>query len=96
MPSHRQRVKKSQHSRGGAFDLYDDASTHMDEQGRRDGEIEIYTDANARVPVRDESGDNPFVGSKKTGRSRPARVKSQRDAEIEEAVRQDEGVAYVL
>lgn len=96
MPTSRQRVKKHQQPRGGAFDLYDEATAHMDGQTRRSGEIAIYTDANAREPVRDESGDNPFLGPKRTGRARAPKGRSLRDAEIDEAVRRDEGVAYVL
>ena len=45
-------------SRAG-FELYDDS---MGLDGTDEAEIEIYTDANARVPVLDESEDNPFVG----------------------------------
>jgi hypothetical protein len=91
MPSPR-RIKKS-HTRSllsqPGFELYED------DMGRGGGaEIEIYTDANARVPVLDESEDNPFVGAKRPQRRRARR--SAADVEMEERVRNEEGVVYVL
>ena len=83
------------------FELYED-----DVVDSRGDQIEIYTDANARVPEMDESEDNPFVGRKKPApphpqqRRRGGRKKSREEVEheerIEEAVRRDEGVTYVL
>lgn len=99
MPSPRQ-LQKQRRANSNAmagFELYDD-----DEAVTRNGEaIEIYTDASARVPVVDESEDNPFVGPRKT-RQRPQRksrksaAQIEHDAQVDEAARQDEGVVYVL
>lgn len=72
---------------------------------RRKGEqIEIYTDANARVPELDESEDNPFVGRRKREAPKPQssrrRWRPAEEVEMEErmkeAVKREEGVTYVL
>jgi hypothetical protein len=97
MPSPR-KIKKSAHrslsSRAG-FELYED------DEGDANGErsIEIYTDANARVPVLDESEDNPFVGARNKAGVRPQRRRARRtsaDAQMEERAERGEGVVYVL
>lgn len=103
MPSPRRIQKKHARSLNAmpGFELYED---EVDDRGEQ---IEIYTDANARVPEMDESEDNPFVGRRKKveqlrpqQRRRGARRKSkeeiERETRIEEAVRRDEGVTYVL
>ena len=94
MPSPR-KIKKSQHrsllSRPG-FELYEDVM----EGASEDGQIEIFTDANARIPVLDESEDNPFVGGKQVRPQRRKARQGQLDAELEERVRNEEGVVYVL
>ena len=94
MPSPR-KIKKS-HARSllsqPGFELYEDDAGHAN----GGGDIEIYTDANARVPVLDESEDNPFVGAKQPQRRRQRKRQSEADAEMEERVRREEGVVYVL
>ncbi|KAK3705484.1 hypothetical protein LTR37_013301 [Vermiconidia calcicola] len=98
MPSPRRMKKhaRSLHSMAG-FDLYDDEA-----EASRGDQIEIYTDANARVPEVDESADNPFVGRKKSAGPRPQRrsrksaEEMEREQRIEEAVQRDEGVTYVF
>ena len=80
------------------FELYED------DRGGQVDEIAIYTDANARVPEMDESEDNPFIGQRKSSPPRPQRSKRtkksarevEHEAQINEAVRRDEGVTYVL
>jgi hypothetical protein len=65
--------------------------------GANETEIEIYTDANARVPVLDESEDNPFIGPKK--HVRPQQRRKQRTAgeeEMDAKVGRGEGVVYVF
>ena len=93
------------------FELYeDDYSTAENKKGGGDENIEIYTDANARVPEMDLSEDNPFVGTKtrtrvefpvpQQRRGRGGRKKSEQEVQheqrIEDAVRREEGVTYVL
>ncbi|KAK4982433.1 hypothetical protein LTR66_009267 [Elasticomyces elasticus] len=69
--------------------------------------IEIFTDTKDRVPNLDEAEDNPFVGPKKnreqsnSQRRQRKHVKVDKDREqsereMEEAVRNDEGVLYVF
>ncbi|KAK4974061.1 hypothetical protein LTR66_000051 [Elasticomyces elasticus] len=69
--------------------------------------IEIFTDTKDRVPNLDEAEDNPFVGPKKNReqsnqqRRQRKHVKvnkerEQSEREMEEAVRNDEGVLYVF
>ena len=96
MPSPR-RIKSSKNralaSKAG-FELYEDG---MGLDGAKEAEIEIYTDANARVPVLDESEDNPFVGPKK--HVRPQQRRKQRTAQeedMDQRVGRGEGVVYVF
>lgn len=103
MPSPRsikkQRHRQRQHTATAGFELYDD-----DALAREGAQIEIYTDANARVPELDESEDNPFVGRKKDlpkpqqqrRRGRRAPDELEREERMKEAVGRDEGVIYVL
>lgn len=80
------------------FELYEEEAG----SGEGQGEIAIYTDANARVPEMDESEDNPFVGSKRSStrsqrrRSRKNAEHAARDATIDAAAARNEGVTYVL
>lgn len=96
MPSPRKMRKmnngRGQSSRG--FDLFD--GTDESSQDR----IEVYTDANARVPTLDGSDDNPFVGPRKTRAERPSRrlsnAKTHEELEMEERAARDEGLVYTL
>jgi len=93
MPSARKIKKHGRFHSMNGFDLYDE------ERAPRDDKVEIFTDANARVPELDEVEDNPFVGSKRIS-SRPQRrtKKWPTDEEIamEQAVSREEGVIFVL
>ena len=99
MPSPR-RMKKTSHAHPrsqAGFELYeDDVRAYSNSKGGAGEEIEIYTDANARVPVLDESEDNPFVGAKKALRRRGRKREVDLDGEMEQRVRREEGVVYVL
>lgn len=95
MPSPR-KSKAQGHKRfhsTNAFDLY---------EGEREAAgagIEIYTDANARVPQMDGAEDNPFVGPKMDGvrpQRRSARGVTAEDEAMEEASKRNEGVVYIL
>ena len=85
------------HTSLAGFELYEE-----EPERSAGGEIEIFTDANARVPEMDESEDNPFVGRKKSSprpqrrRDRKTHDQLEHEAQIEEAVGRDEGVTYVL
>jgi len=61
--------------------------------------IPIYTDPNARVPERDEREINPFLGPAAAGVSMSSRKKrggEEEEEEMEERVRRNEGMFYVL
>ena len=101
-PSPKQVRKHRRHqslTNGGGFELYEDEAPKSEK-------IEIFTDANARVPEMDEAEDNPFVGARdgrRSGVGRPQRSSRRRshpqtddEARIEEAVGRDEGMVYVL
>ena len=93
-------MKKTSHAHPrsqAGFELYeDDVRAYSNSKGGAGEEIEIYTDANARVPVLDESEDNPFVGAKKALRRRGRKREVDLDGEMEQRVRREEGVVYVL
>lgn len=76
-----------------------------DMYGQEEQQIQIYTDSQDRVPDMEESSDNPFVGPKKTGfATKAAKGKKTKrnleregdEADMEEAVRNNEGIVYVL
>lgn len=67
--------------------------------------VEIYTDSQDRVPDLEPTSDNPFVGPKQMVKAPTARKSrnTKRDleregdeADMEEAVRNNEGIVYVL
>lgn len=93
MPSSRKIKKHGRFNSMNGFDLYDE------EPASRGDQIEIFTDANARVPEMDEAEDNPFVGPKKSAvrpQRRGRRAPAAEDEEMDEAARREEGVVYVL
>nr|POF13228.1 hypothetical protein CFP56_10375 [Quercus suber] len=96
MPTPRKLKKHAAQSMRGGFELYDE------DLNQDDSQIEIFTDANARVPVVDDAPDNPFVGRKHNGAISPrrsnrrGRAAIEEDANIEQSVRNDEGVTYVF
>jgi len=75
-----------------------------EEHARKGDKVEIFTDSQDRVPKVELSDDNPFVGRKKAGspsgtlRSKKSKApeKTAEEQEMEEAVRNGEGVFYVL
>lgn len=67
--------------------------------------IAIFTDSRDRVPSVDRSSQNPFYGSNEEAQPEPTRKRSKRrqvtipgegSEAIEEAVRRDDGIVYVL
>ncbi|RDA86652.1 hypothetical protein CP532_5065 [Ophiocordyceps camponoti-leonardi (nom. inval.)] len=65
--------------------------------------IEIFTDLQDRVPVKDHSADNPFLGDaviaepvKRRSKRRLVHVPGQGALSIEEASRRDDGMVYVF
>lgn len=93
MPSPR-KMKKSSHNRGQSaqgFNLFEEGTSGSQEQ------IEIYTDANARIPEVDGSADNPFVGPRKVQTSKPSRrTRTDEEEEMEQRAERDEGMVYTL
>ena len=93
MPSPRKIKKHGRFNSMSGFELYDD-----EREARRE-QVDIYTDANARVPEMDVSDDNPFIGTKQSASrsQRYGRRAARTEAdEMEEAARREEGVVYVL
>ena len=65
-----------------------------------DGKIEIFQDSKDRIPEVDESVENPFYG-KPGSRSTTSRGKRKADEldhniEVQEVLKRDEGMIYVL
>jgi hypothetical protein len=59
--------------------------------------IQIYTDSKERIPSLDEDASNPFLSRNAAKpNKRQKKTHSARDAAMEEAVRNDEGMVYVL
>ena len=74
------------------------------ESFREDGEenakpIAIFTDSIDRIPKADESEANPFIDHPKPVRSSKRRrvdTDRKKDDQVDEAIRRDEGMVYVL
>jgi hypothetical protein len=70
------------------------------EEGDGEGsssKIQIYTDSKERVPTLDTDGSNPFLSSNAAKpNKRQKKTHTSREAAMEEAVRNDEGMVYVL
>jgi hypothetical protein len=65
-------------------------------QGASSSKIEIYTDSKDRVPILDEDEANPFLSRNAAKPNKRRRNKATEKNEMEEAVRNDEGLVYVL
>ena len=69
-----------------------------------DGDIEIYTDSKNKVPELDESEDNPFyvkpgrepVPATRSSKRRKVSGPIHKDPELEEAMKREDGMVYVL
>lgn len=60
--------------------------------------IQIYTDSKERVPSMDDNEANPFLtrnGGAKAGKAK-SKKRTQQERQMEEAVRNEEGMVYVL
>lgn len=90
------RTKKGRKYNG--FSLTEDGS---------DGKIEIFTDSRDKVPEMDENEDNPFLDKPTNGESSSMKVigsrkrrklsnEVKRNEEVEEAIKRDDGMVYVL
>jgi hypothetical protein len=59
--------------------------------------IQIYTDSKERVPTLDNDASNPFLSSNAAKPSkRQKKTHTARETAVEEAVRNEEGMVYVL
>lgn len=75
-----------------------------DEEGSSDGKIEIYTDSKDRLPEIDESEDNPFyvqpvvesTSTKRASKRRKVSGGSDHNGEVQEMLKRNEGMVYVL
>lgn len=74
------------------------------EGGSAASKIEIYTDSKERIPSVDADDDNPFMsknkgkGIKRAGSEtqRPKRRADKKSAQMEEAMKNEDGIIYVL
>jgi hypothetical protein len=68
-----------------------------DAQGASSSKIEIYTDSKDRVPTLDEDEANPFLSRNAAKPNKRRKNKaSEKEEDMDEAVRNDEGLVYVL
>lgn len=94
--------------KGKRYNGYSLESFSVDDEGSR-GQIQIFTDSRDRVPQVDKSKSNPFVESamdgetvsarKITGTAKRRKVSTETrkmDSQVEEALKKDEGMVYVL
>jgi hypothetical protein len=66
--------------------------------------IEIYTDSHERIPEKDDSADNPFYGDAAPGadtaprrsKRRLVHVPGEARQTVEQALKRDDGIVYVL
>ena len=75
-----------------------------DDDGSSDGKVEIYTDTKDRLPEVDESENNPFYIKPEAERTSTTRSSKRRkvngtpnhNEDIQEVLKRDEGMVYVL
>jgi hypothetical protein len=88
--------KKSRKSKGVSLtSVFDGKQGHAEK-------IEVYEDSKERIPTADYDEDNPFLvqpgeaRSKQTAKSSKGRAQTQRDTQMEDDMRNERGVTYVL
>lgn len=92
--------------KGRKYNGFSLESFSTEDDGQQGG-IQIYTDSKEKVPELDLSEENPFIdhaafdrgsSSKVGGTSKRRKVSgsSRKDKDVEEALRKDEGMVYVL
>jgi hypothetical protein len=89
--------KRSRRSLGTASSSF--ASVLYEDTEAASGKIEVYEDSKDRVPTLDYDDDNPFVSRPGEAPGRPhVRTKPQtkREAKMDEDMKKDRGVTYVL
>jgi hypothetical protein len=97
MPSPKKKSRKKLGSASSLASVLFDGGKH----GQPNPTIEVYEDSKERIPTADYDEENPFLvrpgeaagRGKKSMRSRP---QSQREARMDEDVRHDRGLTYVL
>jgi hypothetical protein len=84
-------------SRKKAFNPFAIAD-HDEGNGGSSSKIEIYTDSKDQVPTLDEDEANPFLSrnAAKPNKRRKNKATTEKEEVMEEAVRNDEGLVYVL
>jgi hypothetical protein len=97
------RQKKNKRHNGFSLESFE---AHKPGEGR--GQIQIFTDSRDRVPQLDKNKANPFIerhmnGEQSTTRPIPGTSKRRKvtaskrmDTQVEEAIRKDDGMVYVL
>lgn len=83
--------KKKKKQTGFSLDSFSDDPSQGDS-------IQIYTDSRDRIPEVDESEENPFYQKPSTStKPRPSRPMTRsRDKEVNEALKREDGMVYVL
>jgi len=86
--------KSRKHKAFSLNPFFDDMSSQKSDK------IAVYEDSKDRVPTADPDDDNPFIskpGARKPAASNPRAVRrTSRDDTMEDAVKKDEGLIYVL
>ena len=101
--SPRKKGRKAKKYNGFSLDSF----TNETEGGENAEKIEIFTDSKDRIPEVDESEDNPFyvkeggdvngaATSKRASKSKKAQRPYVRDPKVEEALKRNDGMVYVL
>ena len=98
MPAPTKHGRRPKKHIGFSLDSFDDGD------GSSEGKIEIYTDSKDRLPEVDESEDNPFyvkpstepITTKRAGKRRKVHDGSNHNEEVQEMLKRDEGMVYVL
>jgi hypothetical protein len=99
MPSPKKNKKGKKYT-GLSLNSFSEDLNNDDEEEK----IEIYTDSKERIPELDVSDDNPFIGrpgqvaAAEEARSLRRRRKARTDInhDVEESLKQDDGMFYVL
>ena len=98
MPTPTKHGRRPKKHIGFSLDSFDDGD------GSSEGKIEIYTDSKDRLPELDDGNDNPFyvkscadsMTTTRAGKKRKVNEGSNHNKEVQEMLKRDEGMVYVL
>lgn len=98
LPTTRKKARKGKKYNGFSLDSFTEGD------GGEEGQIAIFTDSRDRLPEVDEGDDNPFyvkgdaaeLNGSRVSKRRKVSEEVKKSSKVEEALKRDDGMVYVL